>query len=365
MWNIWWRRGMTESADAICRHFGTCGGCTYQDMQPDDYGSFKRQIVLDALAREGLGDTVVDEVVQIRPATRRRATFKSEKHDGTTLFGFHAAASHTIVNMLECRVLTPELARLVPFLREMTGERLKNGAKAELYVVQADNGFDVALHGVPADAASTTWAARWMERLRLSRVTAGGQIIAELGAPTVAIGRANVHLPPLAFLQPTRDGETVLQQFVLAAVGQAKYVADLFAGVGTFALRLAEGARVHAVDADGAALDALEAAARMARKLKPISVLSRDLFRRPLGAGELNAFDAVVLDPPRAGAVQQARELAGSKVEHIAYVSCNPASFARDARLLAAGGYRLGSVTPVDQFIWSSHIELVARFSRG
>jgi len=334
-------------------------------MQPADYRDLKRQLVLDALAREGLSGAVVEQVVQIQPATRRRATFKAEKRDGTTRIGFHAAASHTIVDMLECRVLTPELVRLVPLLREMTGERLKDGEKAELYVVQADNGFDVDLHGVPADAASTTWAARWMERLGLSRVTAGGQIIAELAAPTVAIGRANVHLPPLAFLQPTQEGEMLLQGLVLVAVRQAKNIADLFAGVGTFALRLAERARVHAVDADGAALDALGAAARMAQKLKPVSLLRRDLFRRPLGAGELNPFDAVVLDPPRAGAVQQARELTQSKVPLIAYVSCSPASFARDARLLVAGGYRLESVTPVDQFIWSSHIELVARFSRG
>jgi 23S rRNA (uracil1939-C5)-methyltransferase len=337
----------------------------YQDMQPDAYRDFKRKLVLGALAREGLSESWVEQVIEIKPATRRRATFKAETHDGVTRIGFHAAASHTIVNMLECRVLTPELVRLVPSLRRMMAERLKEGEKAELYVVQVDKGFDIALHGVPVDEASTTWAARWVEKLRLSRVTAGAQILAEMEVPTVAIGRATVRLPPLAFLQPTREGETVLQDLVTAAVGRAKYIADLFAGVGTFALRLAEGARVHAVDTDGAALDALGAAARMAQKLKPISVLKRDLFRQPLGAGELAPFDAVVLDPPRAGAVQQARALAQSKIPLLAYVSCSPASFARDARLLVAGGYRLESVTPVDQFIWSSHIELVARLSRG
>jgi 23S rRNA (uracil1939-C5)-methyltransferase len=334
-------------------------------MPPVAYRDLKRRLVVDALAGEGLSAASVEQVVQIRPSTRMRASFKAEKRTGETLIGFHAAASHTIVNMLECRVLTPELLRLVPSLRQMVAERLKEGQKAELYVVQSDNGIDVALRGVPADAASTTWAAQWAEKLHLSRVTTDGQTLAELAAPTIAIGRATVRLLPLAFLQPTRDGERVLQDLVIAAIGRARNIADLFAGVGTFALRMAESARVHAVDADGPALDALDAAARMAQKLKPVSTLKRDLFRRPLGAAEINVFDAVVLDPPRAGAVQQARELARSKVPVIAYVSCNPASFARDARLLLAGGYRLESVTPVDQFIWSSHIELVARLSRG
>jgi 23S rRNA (uracil1939-C5)-methyltransferase len=355
---------MTDRADAICPHFGTCGGCTYQDVPPDAYRELKRQIVLDALAREGLTNVDVRPIVEIKPATRRRATFKVAKSGGVTLFGFHAAESHTIVDMQECRVLTPALARLVPSLREMMAEKLKEGQEAELYVIQTDNGLDIALHGVHPNAEATKWAARWAEKLRLTRVTVGDQILVELAAPTLSIGHAQVRLPLLAFVQPTREGEAVLQELVLQGVGRAKNIVDLFAGVGTFALRLAERARVQAVDSDGPALKALGDAARMAQGLKPVTVLKRDLLRLPLGAGELKLFDAVVLDPPRAGAEQQARELAGSKVPLIVYVSCNPASFARDARHLVAGGFRLGAVTPVDQFVWSSHIELVASLSR-
>jgi 23S rRNA (uracil1939-C5)-methyltransferase len=352
------------SAAVICRHYGTCGGCSYQDMPLDAYRNLKRQTVLDALAREGLFDVDVGPVVEINPATRRRATFKASKSGGVTLLGFHAAESHIIVDMQECRVLTPALARLVPSLREMMAERLKEGQEAELYVIQTDNGVDIALKGIHPNAAATTWAARWADKLRLTRVTVGDQILVELAAPILQFGHANVRLPPQTFVQPTREGEAVLQDLVLEGVGRAKTIADLFAGVGTFALRLAERARVQAVDSDGPALKALGDAARMAQGLKPVTVLKRDLFRVPLGAGELKPFDAVVLDPPRAGAEQQARELAPSKVPLVMYVSCNPQSFARDARLLVAGGYRLGAVTPVDQFVWSSHIELVACFSR-
>jgi 23S rRNA (uracil1939-C5)-methyltransferase len=334
-------------------------------MPADAYRALKRRIVVDALDREGLAGVDVAPIVETPPASRRRATFKAERRDGETLIGFNAAASHAIVDMHECRVLTPAIFRLVSGLRDMMAERLKEGSKAELYVLQADNGFDVALHGVRVDEAATVWVARWAEKLRLVRVTVGDQILVELASPAISIGRASVKLPPAAFLQPTRAGEEKLQDLVLKIVTRKKNVADLFAGVGTFALRLAESARVHAVDADGAALNALADGARMAEKLKPLTVLKRDLFRQPLGAGELKPYDAVVLDPPRAGAARQVDELARSKVPLVCYVSCDPASFARDARRLVAGGYRLGTVTPVDQFVWSSHIELVARFSRN
>ncbi|HEY5049232.1 MAG TPA: hypothetical protein VII49_14545 [Rhizomicrobium sp.] len=325
----------------------------------------KRRLVLESFAREGLVEVEIAQTVEVRPASRRRATFKVAKIDGATLLGFHATGSHRIVNMQQCRVLTPEFQRLVPSLRDMMAERLKDGDEAELYVVQTDGGFDVALRGLCRDAVLTAWAARWAQTLHLARITVEDHVLVELAPPTLSFGRATVRLPPMAFIQPTRDGEAVLQSLVLAVTKRARNVADLFAGVGTFALKLAETARVQAIDADGAALNALGAAARATQRLKPVTALKRDLFRRPLGREELEPFDAVVLDPPRAGAAQQARELMRSRVPLIAYVSCNPASFARDAKCLAVGGYRLGVVTPVDQFVWSSHIELVASFSKA
>jgi 23S rRNA (uracil1939-C5)-methyltransferase len=355
---------MNVASDSVCRHFGTCGGCTYQGMPADAYRALKRQIVVDALERDGLAGMDVAPMVETPPASRRRATFKAEKRNGETLIGFNAAASHAIVDMQECRVLTPAMFRLVAGLRDMMAEWLQEGGKAELYVLQADNGFDIAIAGVRAGEAATVWIARWTEKLRLIRVTAGDQILVELAPPAVSIGLATVNLPPSAFLQPTRAGEERLQKLVLKIVTRRKNVADLFGGVGTFALRLAEIARVHAVDADAAALKALTDAARTAQKLKPVTTLKRDLFRQPLGGVELKSFDAVVLDPPRAGAARQVDELARSKVPLVCYVSCDPASFARDARRLVAGGYRLGPIIPVDQFVWASHIELVASFSR-
>jgi 23S rRNA (uracil1939-C5)-methyltransferase len=197
------------------------------------------------------------------------------------------------------------------------------------------------------------------------RVSWNGALAFESAAPTVRFGTADVKLPQYPFLQPTEEGETVLLRAVLAATKGAKTIADLFSGCGTFALPLAAYARVHAVEKDDAMLAALLAAARATPGLKPITVTRRDLFKVPLNAAELGQFDAVTLDPPRAGAQAQATQLAKSKVARIAYVSCNAESFARDARILVDGGYAMGTVTPVDQFLWSEHIELVADFARG
>jgi 23S rRNA (uracil1939-C5)-methyltransferase len=350
---------------ALCRHFGTCGGCAYQDLDAEVYRALKRNLVVEALARHGFADAVVDETVEIGPATRRRATLKIAKRGGVVEIGFHAAESHTIVDMLECRVLTPSLVSLIPGLREMMASLLREGEKAELHVTQTEEGVDLALHWArTANTGLRSEIARWASKLKLARVTSGGEVLVEFAKPSVSFGKARVLLPPESFLQPTREGEAALQARVLSAVDGAKSVADLFAGCGTFSLPLAERSRVHAVDSDGEALAALAAAARGTQGLKPIATETRDLFKRPLTSAELDSFAAVVLDPPRAGAAAQIKALAASKVRRIAYVSCNPATFARDARFLVDGGCRMDAVVPVDQFVWSSHIELVATFRR-
>jgi len=348
---------------AICRHFGVCGGCTYQDMPDADYRALKRNLVVEALARHGFADAVVDEPLEVAPATRRRAVFKVAKKNGATLIGFHAAKSHAIVDMLECRVMTPALTALVPRLRETMSSLLRENEDADLHVTDADDGFDVALKW-PRARKLQGEIARMAEKLHLARVTAGNETIVELAKPSIAFGAVRVALPPGSFLQPTREGEAALQARVVSALKGAKNIADLFAGCGTFTLPLAAHAKVHAVDSDGPALDALAAAARATQGLKPVTTEKRDLFKRPLFSVELTRFDAVVLDPPRAGAAAQASQLAASKVARIAYVSCNEGSFARDARVLVEAGYRLGPVLPVDQFLWSSHIELVASFTK-
>ena len=350
---------------ALCRHFGTCGGCAYQDLPDDAYRALKKANITDALLKHGFADAVVEDVVEVKPGTRRRAAFKAAKIDGAVRLGFHAAASHDIVDMQECRVLTPSLFALLAGLRGMMADLLDEGQKGELFVTETQNGADVAIQwSRPRNPATTAAIARWAQRLNLARVTANGEPIVELAPPVVAFGNAKVTLPYNAFLQPTAEGEAVLQEKVLAGVKKAKSVADLFAGAGTFALVLAQVARTHAVETDGAALDALAAAARATSGLKPLTVERRDLFKVPVGPTELARFDAVVLDPPRVGASAQAKELARSKIRRIVYISCNPQSFARDARTLVDGGYKLGTITPVDQFLWSSHIELVAAFTR-
>jgi len=350
---------------ALCRHFGTCGGCAYQDLPDDAYRALKQSRVADALAQRGFDDAAVENIAEVVPFTRRRAAFKAAKIGGEVRIGFHAASSHDIVDMQECRVLTPELFARVAQFRLMMVDLLDDGQKAELSVTETQNGADVSIHWSRAARPTIATAiARWATRLNLARVSVDGVPLIEIAPPTVKFGKAEVTLPSDAFLQPTREGEKLLQAKVSAGVKNAKSVADLFAGVGTFTLVLAEAARVHAIDSEGAALDALAAAARATSGLKPVTIERRDLFKLPLGPQELSRFDAVVLDPPRLGAMAQARELAKSKIRRIVYVSCNPQSFARDARLLVDGGYGMGTVIPVDQFLWSSHIELVAAFKR-
>lgn len=353
------------SDNTLCRHFGTCGGCTYQELPDRAYRDLKRASVVDALARHGLGNATVEDIVEVAPFTRRRAAFKAEQREGKVRLGFHAAASHDIVDMRECRVITPSLFALVAGLRAMMADLLDEGQKAELFVTETQNGADVAIRwSRTRNPALAGTVAQWATRLKLARVSANGEPLVELATPLVKFGKADVKLPVDAFLQPTLEGEAVLQAKVLAEAKGAKSVVDLFAGTGTFALVLAERARVHAVDSESTALDALAAAARTTSGLKPVTIERRDLFKLPLGPQELARFDAVVLDPPRIGAAAQAKELAKSKIRRIVYVSCNPQSFARDAQILVDGGYRLGTVIPVDQFLWSSHIELVAAFTR-
>ena len=347
----------------LCRHFGICGGCAHQDLADADYRAFKRGLVVDALARHGIG-TVVEDMVEVPPATRRRATLKALKGEGGVALGFHAAGTHDIADLHECLVLTPRLALLVPRLREMLEALLRAGEFAELRLADTDGGVDLSLRWQKTnDAATLGELARWAAKLKLARVARHGETLIELARPMVCLGKVEVFVPSEAFFQPTREGEAALQAFVLAALAGAKRVADLFAGCGTFALVLAERARVHAVEIDAAMLEALAAAARATPGLKPVTIEKRNLFRRPLSESELAAYDAVVLDPPRAGALAQAQVLARSKVKRIAYVSCDADTFARDARVLIDGGYRLARVLPVDQFLWSGHIESAAEFS--
>ncbi|HTC84080.1 MAG TPA: hypothetical protein VK683_06975 [Rhizomicrobium sp.] len=347
----------------ICPHFGACGGCSLQDLTPDAYRAKKRDAVVAALKRAGV-EAMVEEPVIVPPRSRRRAVFKIKSLPKGLHVGFHAAKSHTVIDMHHCDVLTPGLFALVDVLRQQLEPLFGVGETAELHVTETDTGFDCAFRW-RAQLAPTLRAALSvaLSGLGIARLTMGREIVFETAQPSVTLGGVKISLPPNPFLQSTAEGEAALQARVLEAVGKAKTVADLFAGCGTFALPLARKAKVHAVEQDSAALAALAAAAR-APGLKPLTTEIRDLFKLPLAPVELIAYDAVVLDPPRAGAEAQAKALAKSRVPAIAYISCDAASFARDAALLTGGGYRMGPVTPIDQFLWSSHIELAGSFRR-
>jgi len=349
----------------VCRHFGTCGGCSLQDLSPDAYRDFKRALIVDALSRHGLDPSALKDIVAVPPHSRRRATFKVEKRAGETHLGFHAARSHDIVDLRECLVLTHELFACAQGLRDMMNAILRDGDKTDIYVLQAANGFDVAIDWKRSATPSIIAAvAPFARKLGLIRVTAGRDLITESAVPEIAIGKARLNPPPNAFLQPTREGEAALQGAVLDIVGKSKTAVDLFSGCGTFALVLAKRMRTHAVDSDTSMLEALASAARAAAALKPLTTERRDLFKLPLAPDELSRFEAVVLDPPRAGALAQATQLAKSRIKRIAYVSCDAASFARDARVLVDGGFRLAEILGVDQFLWSAHVELAAAFTR-
>jgi len=349
----------------VCKHFGVCGGCALQDLSPQDYSARKRQIVAGALARVGLDEIVVAAPLIVPQRSRRRAVFEIAKSKGGVEIGFHAARSHAIVDMQECLLLTPGLFALVQDLRRSLAPVLNDGEKADLHVTETLSGVDLVFRSPRKPSpALTTQLAKAIAGLPVTRVLFNNQIVLELQKPVVGFDGIAVTLPPQAFLQATKEGEEALQANVLALTEGAKNIADLFAGLGTFSLPLARRAKVHAVETDSAALAALAAAVRGAKGLKPVTTEKRDLFKNPLTPLELAAFDAVVLDPPRAGAEAQTRQLAASQVAIVAYVSCDAASFARDAAILAGAGFVPGPVTPIDQFLFSSHIELVAGFRR-
>lgn len=350
---------------AICPLFTRCGGCAAQHMAPALYREWKRRQVETALSRAGVAAPVAD-IVDGHGTGRRRVTFHARREGPGMLVGFMVARSHDLIAIPACPVLAPGLAR-APAAAQLVANRLGGSNKPlDIQITASEAGLDIDIrgHGPAGDKLrlSLTEAA---ERLDLARLSIHGEIVVERRPPQQRMGKAMVAPAPGGFLQATAAGEDAIADLVLAGLpAKAKRVADLFAGCGPIAFRLAERAQVHAVESDKAAILALTRAAAATQGLKPISSEVRDLFRRPLLEHELNAFDAVVLDPPRAGAEAQVRRLATAKTGTVVYVSCDAATFARDAAILIAGGYALEGVTPVDQFRYSAHIELVGVFRR-
>ncbi len=343
-----------------CRHFPECGGCQLQHADDHAFADYLMARIATALAQHGL-ETEVRTPHLSPPRTRRRASLKAARAGGQLLIGFHAEKSHRIVDMRECHVLLPALFALVAPLRRLLGPLLAPRGGAEVQLTMIDQGADLLLKGVDPDgleaieALGEFAAANRLARLSVDRGLGAETMYAPAPA-TITLSGTPVLFPVAGFLQATADGEQALVAAVRAVVDGAQISADLFAGLGTFALALP--GRVYAAEASRDALLALKGAA------PGIAAEHRDLYRRPLDAAELARFEVVVLDPPRAGAAGQIALLAASSVPRIAYVSCNPGTFARDARMLADGGYRLSWVQPVGQFRWSTHVELAAAFAR-
>jgi 23S rRNA (uracil1939-C5)-methyltransferase len=354
-----------ERISPICPHFGTCGGCALQHWDTARYMAWKRQSVIDVLREAGLAPPV-DEIIDAHGEGRRRAVFHARRGTHQVLeVGFSALRAHHIVPIDRCPILMPALDGALPAAWDIAEALAPTRKPLDIQATATDAGIDIDVRGSgPLTADRTAALADVAAKHRLARLTRHGELVVQRAAPTVTMGRARVTLPPGAFLQATVAGEAALARLTLEHCAGAKSIADLFAGVGPFALRLAEQARVTAADSDAAAIAALQRAVKSTQGLKPVEASVRDLFRQPLVPAELKSFDAVVFDPPRQGAQAQARELASSAVPLIVAVSCNAATFARDARILADGGYRLTQVTPVDQFRYSPHVELVARFER-
>ena len=342
-----------------CRHFPECGGCQLQHLTGDAYADYCQSRVGGALSQHGL-ETDVRETLLSPPRARRRASLRALRAGGKVVVGFNAAASNRIVDMRECHVLRPELFALLDPLRSLLANILPAKRTGEVHLTLADQGVDVMLKGVSVTGLEVVEAlTSFCEANRLARLSVdegfGPEPRYEPRPVTVTLGNAAVLMPFGAFLQATREGEAALVAAVIDAVGKAARPLDLFAGLGTFALSLP--GRVTAAEASRDAILALKRAAPL------IDAQHRDLYRRPFDASELASHDTVVLDPPRAGAEEQVKALASSAVSRIAYVSCNPATFARDARILAHGGYCLEWVQPVGQFLWSTHVELAACFT--
>ena len=361
-------RVLSPSADRIapvCRHFKACGGCAMQHASEPFVAQWKTGIVERALAAQGINAQV--EGVDTSPAnSRRRAKLSGRRTKKSALVGFHARASDTIVEIPDCQLLTPAILKTVPALVELTRMAASRKGEIGLTVTDSIDGADVHIStSVELTEQLRVDLAAWANEYDIARLVWGDEPVVTLRPPRQKFGDARIVPPPGAFLQATKEGETALQSAVQAIIGDAARVVDLFAGSGTFSFPAAKSADVHAVEGDKVMMSALDRAWRDTQGLHTITTEARDLFRRPLLPDELNRFDAAIIDPPRAGAEAQIAEIAASDLKTVAMVSCNPVTFARDAKTLIEAGFEISALRTVDQFRWSPHTEVVAAFVRS
>lgn len=351
--------------EPICRHFGTCGGCQLQHLERQAYLDWKCGLLRTALERENISVTL-EEPVAFGAGLRRRVVFTAIRAGGSILLGFTRKGSNRIVSIEECPVLIPEIVAQLGLLRELAKILASKKDVIKIAVLACDNGLDVSVNnGIKTTDAMRMQAITLVGASGLARLSLNGEVLIEPHRPILETGLSRVTPPPGAFAQAVKGAETRIADLVCNHLRQSKRVADLFSGHGTFGLRLAASAQVHCTEFDAPALESLGRAWReTGGRLKKLTWEKRDLFRRPMTAGELEAFDGAVFDPPRAGAEAQCRELAMSKVKRICAVSCNPKTLARDLAILMEGGFAIRSITPIDQFVFTPHLEAVALLER-
>lgn len=353
-----------ERIKAPCAHYRNCGGCALQHVRTEFATDWKENVIRQALDAHGLDASF--RPTHVAPLySRRRATFAGRRTKAGALVGFHARGSHVVTSVASCMILHPDLTNSLPLLEELVAQFGTRKGEMALSLARAENGLDLSIiANRRLDDRQRADLAHWAGQSGFARLAWDGEIIAQAYLPVHRLGPALVTPPPNAFLQATKDAEAAMQASVSEIASGARHVADLFSGCGTFALPLSQQAKVLAVEASQEMLNACELGWRNTSGLRPIQHMVRDLFRSPLKEEELGGLDCVVIDPPRAGAEAQAQEIAASAVPTVAAISCNPVTFARDAKLLVAGGYRLEWVQMIDQFRFSPHVELVARFNR-
>ncbi|WP_455466498.1 class I SAM-dependent RNA methyltransferase [Bartonella sp. B39] len=353
-----------ERVNALCQHFGECGGCALQHWRSDAYRVWKRQLVIDALKGYGI-DVVVSPLIECKPYSRRRITLTASMTPQGYRVGFNRHLSHDIVVLEECPVSCPELISRLSDIRMLCSFLSNHAKRFHVTITSVQNGLDVALSGCfVRDELIRQKMVRAALSCGITRLSVEDEVLVEQEKPLVYFGDVCVEFPAGGFLQATYAAENIISNIILTHLKKAKNAADLFSGVGTFTLRMAKKMNVHAVENDKTALENLNLAARFAIGLKTVTCEKRDLFRHPLSTKELECFDSVVFDPPRTGAEEQIRELAKTTIPRVVAISCNPITFARDLSLLVAGGYTVEKIIPIDQFLWSPHVEIVAVLSK-
>jgi 23S rRNA (uracil1939-C5)-methyltransferase len=347
-----------------CRHFKKCGGCILQHANDALLADWKVRLVHDALALNHI-ETTFRPIQVSPPLSRRRAVFSAHRTKKSAEIGFHKRNSDELINLVECPIMHPAIMEAMDAYREIARLGCSRKTEIRIGVTVTENGLDVDVTDAKdLEPKQTEALAASAMQHGFARISWNGEVLAQLKPPTQKFGPAHVIPPSGAFLQATPMGEKTLVDATLETLTGCKNVLDLFSGCGTFTLPLAQHAQVHAVETVSEMLDALNVGWRRATGTKDVTTETRDLFYRPLMPDELKKYDGIVLDPPRAGALEQVKILATSNIEKISFVSCNPATFARDAKILINGGYRLNWIQVVDQFRWSSHVELVAEFTR-